>query len=378
MGGVTGLPVGAYRLVVTSHRNQWIKDFTVKVNATNDVSCEFVLGAVQFVTMPPGANVRAGDGSILGKTPLLLTDQQPQTNSFTLEMSGYESATVSVEISGAQTNLVQTNLVSLAYANAMRSAQSYLTAGDFERAAAEIKNALIAKPDDGDALKLQSEASVQFGIKKAKSLAAAGNYIEAGKILSDVLSVSPENDVAKGLFADYKQRASVQIDRQNSERLNRPQAVLDSMLIHARDPNLFDNHVLKTPMLCKDVDAAIYAAFQNQPGFKVKRHTSPLPETFFMDAMQDIGSGGERYFVIAGAQTKDDETQILFKVMEYKTKHNVSMTGLLAFEDDKEAVAINPARLEMTAPLQARLAEGVATATTIIQGALGQSPAPAP
>ena len=108
---VTSLPVGAYRLVVTSHRNQLIKDFTVKVNETNNVACEFVLGAVQFVTMPPGASVRATEGSNLGKTPLLLTDQQPQTNSFTLEMSGYESTTVSVEITGAQTNFIQTNLV---------------------------------------------------------------------------------------------------------------------------------------------------------------------------------------------------------------------------------------------------------------------------
>jgi hypothetical protein len=45
------------------------------------------------------------------------------------------------------------------------------------------------------------------------------------------------------------------------------------------------------------------------------------------------------------SSTVDDETQIYFKVMEYKTKHNVSLQGLLNLRDNEEFIPIHPSRI---------------------------------
>jgi len=78
---------------------------------------------------------------------------------------------------------------------------------------------------------------------------------------------------------------------------------------------------------------------------------------------------------------KDDETQILFKVMEFKAKTTVgfSIANLLntATTENVKYIPIHPSRIQMTDSLQAQLTNGVQMVTARIQGVIGQTPASA-
>jgi hypothetical protein len=134
----------------------------------------------------------------------------------------------------------------------------------------------------------------------------------------------------------------------------------------------------KTSKPAKDAASAIASALlYGKPVFKINVNRSPQPETYEIVGQQDV-SGGKRHCIIVCGQTRDDETQILFKVMEYKTKHNVTMPALLEFRDDLEYIPIHPSRItNMTDKLKAQVQAGVSNLTVRIQGAIGQTPTPA-
>jgi hypothetical protein len=62
-------------------------------------------------------------------------------------------------------------------------------------------------------------------------------------------------------------------------------------------------------------------------------------------------------------QTKDDETQIFFKVMEYKAKTTIkfSIANLLntATTENANYIPIHPSKIQMTDALRAQLTNGV-------------------
>jgi len=80
--------------------------------------------------------------------------------------------------------------------------------------------------------------------------------------------------------------------------------------------------------------------------------------------------------VIVGARTKDDETQILFQVLEYKVeaKEKFSIGNLIGAPVGVNYIPIRASG--ETEKIQARLAEGVSNVTAIIQGVIGPSSPP--
>jgi hypothetical protein len=136
-------------------------------------------------------------------------------------------------------------------------------------------------------------------------------------------------------------------------------------------------------MPAKDAAAAIANALvTGQSKYKIAGDSSPKPETYLILASQDdnglLSINGRRQCIIVCGQTTDTNTEILFKVLEYKAKHNVSMPGLLAFRDDESFSPINKSNVtDMNAKLLVQLQAGVSNLTVRIQGAIGQTPAPA-
>ena len=120
-------------------------------------------------------------------------------------------------------------------------------------------------------------------------------------------------------------------------------------------------------MPVKDVEAAILNALRIQPVFQVTTHNTPLPYTFEIGAVQELStylatSAGRRLCFIVGAQTKPDETQILYKVLEYKSEavNKFSLGALLNTPVDVTYVPISPQRIpKMTDKLNAQLQAGV-------------------
>jgi tetratricopeptide (TPR) repeat protein len=381
---ITELPEGNYNLISQHHGHQHEQSLAIKAGTTNDNPVEFLYGAAMLQTEPPEALVQDGNGRDWGVTPLNLPELVPGTLQYTLHRAGYEPVAVSLEISANQTNIYQTNLVSTGYTGGMKSAREYMASSDYDKALQAAGDALIAKPDDADATILQHEAAGRGYIQRAKALGKLGDYIEGGKELSLALQSLPDNEEAKLLVADFKQHEPEQIERQRVERLNRSKMVFDATLGQIADANLFDDHELKTSMPAKDAaDAIVNALITGQSKYKIERDNSPKPETYLITASQDdngiLSINGRRQCVIVCGQTTDTNTEILFKVLEYKAKHNVSMPGLLAFRDDESFTPIDKSKIaDMNDKLLAQLQSGVSNLTVRIQGVIGQTPAVQP
>jgi hypothetical protein len=378
---ITDLPEGNYKLITLYHGRERKQTVAVKAGATNDISVEYVFGAAVLETEPPGASVQDNAGREWGITPLSLPELSPGTLQVTLHRAGYEPVPVSLKITANQTATFRTNLTSTSYTGGMKTAREYMAATDYDRASQAVGDALIAKPDDADAISLQREATGLGKLQHAKTLGSAGDYIGGGKELALALQSLPENGEIKQLIADFKQHEPEQIERVRAERLNLTKQVYNDALKNYADAKLFDDHELKTSKPAKDAASAIASELLNvQPVYRIYKNDSPQPETYEIVGMQDVSgvlveSGLRRCIIVCG-QITDNETEILYKVMEYKNKHNVSMQGLLAFRDDVQYIPIHPSRIgALTDKLQAQLNEGVSNLTARIQGAIGQTQA---
>ena len=329
---VTGLPVGSYQMVASYHKFQMQKSVVVETGATNEMPVEFVLGAARLETVPPGADVRTMDGNYLGQTPLDLPDMTPQTARFNLSLSGYAPVSVALEIAADQTNSCRTNLVSLRYLSAMQDAQQFLAAGNYDAVVQATGEALIVKPNDTDALVLQAKAN---------------GHLNA--------------------------------ERERLARLKRPRELFDTVCSMNSDADLFAEHELKTSKPAKDVEVAIVNALRAAPsGFEILDDDSPQPENYRVMARHTFSlgilGGTERLCLLVVGQTKDDETQIYFKVLEYQVQHTIEANSIFNIKDNKQKIPIHSSRMQMNDVLQARVQEGVKMVTERIQMAIGQMP----
>jgi hypothetical protein len=379
--GASELPAGNYKIMAVHHGHQRTETVMVNPDTTTNVQFDFQYGAVIFETSPYGAAVVSDDGRNWGETPLTLAEVLPGNWTFTLQRTGYQSVQVSLTIAANQTNFVSTNLVSETYVHAFNSARHYMAAADYDRAVRSAGDALIAKPDDAEALSLQREATGMGHLQRAKSLGSEQDYIAGGKELTLALQSLPDDGEIKELMVSYKQHEPEQIERERVERLNRPKSVFGDVLGHYPDANLFDDHELTTGMPAKEAAAAIANALGTvQPAYKIAVNRSPKPEIYFISASQDdngiLTTSGRRTCIIVCGQTTDTNTEILFKVLEYKATHNVTMPGLLAFKDDMEFVPIHPSRIpDMTDKLKTQVQAGVSNLTARIQMRIGPAPA---
>ena len=327
---LNGLPVGEYQLTVSYHNRRMQKSVFVEIGTTNEIPVEFALGAARIESVPSGADVRTPDGNYLGQTPLDLSDITPQTAQFNLSLSGYAPVSVTMEIAADQTSLCRTNLVSLRYLSAMRDARGYLSVSNYEAVVQATGEALNAKLGDPDALYLQTEANVH-----------------------------------------------VNAEHQREERLKRPREAFDLVCSQNENAGLFVEHELKTSKSAKEVEAAIVKSLQAAPsGFEILYDNSIQPETYKVMAQQifslGILGGTERVCLLVVGQTKDNETEIFFKVLEYQIQHTLVANSLFNIKDNKQMVPVHPSRMQMNDALQSQVREGVKIVTERIQQAIGQ------
>jgi PEGA domain len=321
------LPIGNYTLDIRYHSRQLQKTVTVSLGTTNDVTIQFILGAAELETTPAGVDVRTSDGSYLGQTPLTVSDMTPQTAQFSLLLGGYEPVSVTLDITADQTNFYSTNLVSVNYLSAMRYARAYLDASNYDEAVQEATAALNAKPNDADALALQSQAS-----------------------------------------------SFLSVERHRLERLQYPKRDFDWFCDGNADAGLFTEHELITTKPASAVDEAVIAALTNSPSaFVIVQLGHPNSDTYEIEGQQTFSlgilGGTERDCLIVVGQSKDHETQIWFKVLEFEVQHTVVANGLLNFHDEKQLIPIHPSRMVITDDLRARVQEGIQTVAGKIQNA---------
>ncbi|MEO7297429.1 MAG: hypothetical protein ABI042_02490 [Verrucomicrobiota bacterium] len=215
----------------------------------------------------------------------------------------------------------------------------------------------------------------------AEELGKKANYLAGIQKLTQAIEALPDNEEAKRLLAEFERLKSGQIEKIRVERLNRPKKTFDEILASVPNSELFESHEFKSSRPFAEIETAICAEFQSrQPAYKLNRHPSPNPETFYIDAVQELStllatSAGRRQCVIAGGQSKDDETRIFFKIVEYKTEAQIkfSFGNLLGTPGLVNFVPIHSSRGALTEKLQTRITEGVSNVTAIIQGVIGQT-----
>lgn len=80
-----------------------------------------------------------------------------------------------------------------------------------------------------------------------------------------------------------------------------------------------------------------------------------------------------RKCVIVGGQSKDDETQIWCKVLEYETSHTLQVQGLFNIKDNVQNTPVYPsANADPNDFHQERIREGIRMITERITQAIGQ------
>jgi tetratricopeptide (TPR) repeat protein len=376
------LPAGNYKLMAWHHGHRWLDDAPVASGMTNRLQVEFKYGTAVLETVPSGASVTGSDGHYWGVTPLKITELQPGTWSFNLRLDNYEPVTASLDVIAYDAATFSTNLISQSYTGAMRAARQAMNAANYDLAIELLGDALRSNPGDLEAGLLLNESTAYRCIHQAEALGKNGDYIAGEAELDKALAALPDNGKTKQMLAEFKRHEPEQLEQMRVERLNRPRSVYNEALARYADASLFNDHEMKTSKAARDVAAAIVKGLQNaQPPFRVTQNNSPKPETFEIEAMLELpgllGEGttsGRRQCVIVCGQTKDDETQILFKVLEYKAETTIkfSVANLLntATTDNVKYIPLNPSRLEMTDKLQAQLAEGASNVITCVQNAI--------
>ena len=381
---IAGVSPGDYKIIAVHHGNQRTAMLTVKADTTNDTQIDFQYGVAIIKTSPAGVTVATENGRSLGETPITLSEMVPGNWTFTLQRPGYQSLHVSLDLKANQTITINTNLVSETYLHALTAARQFMAAVDYDHALQAADDALAARPADAEAITLQREATGLGDLQRAQAMGKRGDYIGGDKQLTAALQFLPDNAEIKRLLANFKLHEPEQIEQERVERLNRPRTVFNEGLNSYVIAGLFEEHEMKTSMPAKEAATAIIQSLETiKPSYKIAANQSPKPETYYISALQEdtgiLTTSGRRQCIIVCGQITDKDTQILFKVLEFKTKHNVSMPTLGNFRDDMDFIPIHPSKFPiMTDDLKARLQSGVSNLTARIQWAIGQTPSVQP
>jgi hypothetical protein len=95
----------------------------------------------------------------------------------------------------------------------------------------------------------------------------------------------------------------------------------------------------------------------------------PWPNCLGFVGEQSV-SGGRRVFAITGAQLSTNETRVAYEIMEYQTKHEVSLNGGLSF--NTSYVPLEPSKIgPLTEAMQAQITAGLEMIRNRIHQALG-------
>ena len=376
------LPVGSYKLTAEHHGDKRTETVVVREGATNETRVEFVYGAAFLETDPPGAAVVGPDGASLGTTPLRLSDLPPGIWKGELRLAEYESVPLSFTITANETNVFRTNLVSRNYEPGMRAARQYLKDGDPDGALKALEPVLRVTPKDAAARKLEGEAKLAAHLRRGEKLAWSGDLEDAKAEATAALALDAQNADAQALLkqiearvAEKKQNDEKAVEQKHRERLALPGKLLEQATDEYRSVSgLVEEQKLEANMTAMETVLAILRSLRNEePRFIADEKRSQAPDSFIIDARQELPSGLRRCLIV-GAQTGEKETRILYKVLEYKTEAAIkfSIGALINAPASVNYVPLYPAKPDMTEKQKAQVREGVTAVTERLSRALGR------
>ena len=317
---ITGLPEGKYQ--VSARHNDDERDWVVTVTAwtTNEATLEFMYGAANLESDPPGATVMSG-GKEYGVTPVTLPELKPGPFEFSLALADYETMKGTLAVAARATNQFHGTLVSRHYTEAMAAARRYYEDKDYGRAAESAK----------EALKYQ-----------------------------------PENVEAKKLVADYAAR------QQRQQRINYLSDVFAVVSRNYENAEMFGNFELTTTNRLEAVASAIHNRMLNfRPTFEAVHYDLTPANNFILQVRQRVGIG-RRECLIVGVQVSEDETQLRFKVLEYEQPAPIKILGAITFTPQITFSSQDPNAIRAKSEqMHQRIVEGTKMVRDKIQEATG-------
>ncbi len=215
---LTNLPPLNYQLELTRGDYPKSRTFFLSGGQTNQVREVFEYGQANITTEPSGATVMMGE-RIVGKTPLLLKELKPDSQTIQAALEGYLPVRWTVDIQTNLTVMLATNLVSLRYSEAMDRANAALNnyPRDYRLALTNLTTALTVIPGDPAATRLRQETQYQLHIKDGRSALSAGQIPAATKSVEAALALKPAGTEAVGLRADIQGAERDAEDRRQRE-----------------------------------------------------------------------------------------------------------------------------------------------------------------
>lgn len=378
---ISGLPHGTYTLTSKYRNRRREEKLSILEAQSTTVKVEFAYGALTFETDPPGANVIfVPTGQRLGVTPITISDVESGISNFRLEADGFEPVLGSIEVRRHETNTFRTNLVNSRYLGAVTTSRRELASLNFATAYEAAREALRIKPGDSVALSLSREALGFESIRLAEELAKRSDYAGALEKLKTAIESLPDNEKAKQLQVDYERRRKELVERQKTDKLNAARNAFATLIRQDQNADLFETRELKTSKPVAAVHAALLKALDSEPAFRVVMDSFPAKDTHAIFAQQDLMTSlstvaGRRVCFIAMAETGDNETSILFKVIEYKSEavNKFSIGALINAPVAVNFVVVHPSKVgPLTDKLQAQVREGISIVTARIERAIGE------
>src|SRR5581483_10593958 len=163
-GGSFAVPTDDYQVDVQYQHWSDSKSVRVARDALAPISFVQQFGSALIESKPSGAAVYGDRDNYLGVTPLLLSEIPVQALRCRLELSSYQPVLASLDVVANQTNRFRTNLVSLAYINAMDDARRFMAESNYLAAGRSALQAVAAAPNDSAAVALQRQSAVRLDI----------------------------------------------------------------------------------------------------------------------------------------------------------------------------------------------------------------------
>jgi hypothetical protein len=372
---INDVAAGAFDISVTHHNRTWSGTANIETGKTNRVSADFNYAAISLQSNPEGADVVTNDGQVLGKTPLLVSELDEGEQRFLLRLPSYDPVPVTTRLKAGETNSFKANLVRTGYLQAMQAARRFVNNKQFDAAGMALAGALDQEPTDPDAQAMMREVKRQIGFREAEFRGNLKNFKAAIAHIEDVLKVFPDDERAKTLLSAYREKDAEKTKQDQKDRLDLAKTLL--AFAQSPDAEMFETHKISTKKPVASVEKAISDILKIGPEYKVMYRRSGLTNGFtikaeheFLTALATVS--GRRNCIIVGAQVTDEETEVLFKIWEYKTEavNKFSIGNAIGAPAEVNFVLIKPANSATTNDkLQARVREGISDLTARVKRA---------
>ena len=175
---VADLPSGEYAL--SMWRGRYRKQLSIPLSGpTNRHDVEFRYAKVAVSSEPPDAAISDGE-RVVGRTPANL-ELVPGTYRLQIDKDGYLGTNVSLTLAETDTRAVAVTLVNGTFLEALERARNAFSgfSADYDRALADVDQALRIKPADETALGLKRNIEFNRYMRSARRLQSAGDFANA-------------------------------------------------------------------------------------------------------------------------------------------------------------------------------------------------------